>query len=54
MLNDMMSHFELFQPVDVDNAFDLLDRYRSGVLDHRRGARQPRLVQGSGENSLRP
>ena len=27
MLNDMMSHFELFQPVDVDNAFDLLDRY---------------------------
>ena len=27
MLNDMMSHFELFQPADVDNAFDLLDRY---------------------------
>jgi xanthine dehydrogenase YagS FAD-binding subunit len=27
MLNDMMPHFELFQPVDVDNAFELLDRY---------------------------
>ena len=27
MLNDMMSHFELFQPVDVDNAFELLDRF---------------------------
>ncbi len=27
MLNDMMSHFELYQPADVDNAFDLLDRF---------------------------
>ena len=27
MLNDMMPHFELFQPTDVDNAFDLLDRF---------------------------
>ena len=27
MLNDMMSHFELFQPADVDNAFELLDRF---------------------------
>ena len=27
MLNDMMPHFELFQPVDVDNAFELLDRF---------------------------
>ncbi len=27
MLKDMMSHFELYQPADVDNAFDLLDQY---------------------------
>ena len=27
MLKDMMPHFELFQPADLDNAFDLLDRY---------------------------
>jgi xanthine dehydrogenase YagS FAD-binding subunit len=27
MLKDMMSHFELYQPTDVDNAFDLLDRF---------------------------
>ena len=27
MLKDMMSHFELFQPADLDNAFDLLDRF---------------------------
>ncbi len=27
MLNDMMPHFELFQPSDVDNALALLDRY---------------------------
>ena len=27
MLKDMMSHFELYQPADVDNAFDLLDRF---------------------------
>jgi len=27
MLKDMMSHFELFQPADLDNAFDLLERF---------------------------
>jgi len=27
MLKDMMSHFELYQPTDVDNAFDLLERF---------------------------
>ncbi len=27
MLKDMMSHFELYQPADMDNAFDLLDRF---------------------------
>jgi len=27
MLKDMMPHFELFQPADMDNAFELLDRY---------------------------
>ena len=27
MLKDMMPHFELFQPADLDNAFDLLDRF---------------------------
>ena len=27
MLKDMMSHFDLYQPTDVDNAFDLLDRF---------------------------
>ena len=27
MLKDMMPHFELFQPADLDNVFDLLDRF---------------------------
>lgn len=27
MLKDMMPHFELFQPADLANAFDLLDRF---------------------------
>ena len=27
MISDMMPRFELFQPADLDNAFDLLDRY---------------------------
>ena len=27
MANDMMPHFELFQPADLDTAFALLDRW---------------------------
>ena len=31
MMKDMMTHFELFQPADVERALDLLSRHREGA-----------------------
>ena len=52
MLKDMMSHFDLYQPADVDNAFDLLDRFGEECWTIAGGHDSLGLVQGSGENAF--